>query len=164
VSGLIPGRTYTMSAKVAIATACGDISPWASTGATMRNWRMWSQSSKAADPANKRWRTLMVTFDARAATVTLGLNVLHSTMTSGVASIFWVDGVLVEEGTAVRDYFDGSMGVDYLWETGGSANLTRSYFYENRVERSYLIRTLLDENTPLGISSAVPQYAVLPTQ
>jgi hypothetical protein len=85
-------------------------------------------------------------------------------MTAGQPSIFWADGILVEEGTSVRDYFDGSMGADYLWETSGTANLTRSYFYENRVERSYLIRTLLDENTPLGITSAVPQYAVLPTQ
>jgi hypothetical protein len=32
------------------------------------------------------------------------------------------------------------------------------------VERSYLIRTLLTENVPLGISSGTPQYAVLPTQ
>jgi hypothetical protein len=92
------------------------------------------------------------------------MNVLHGTMTPGLASIFWVDGVLIEEGAAVRDYFDGSMGADYLWETGGTTNLTRSYYYENRVERSYLIRTLLDENTPLGISAAIPQYAVLPTQ
>jgi hypothetical protein len=161
VTGLIPGRRYTLSARVAIATGCGNLYAWCSTGAvriTRNDFRT------AKTDANRRWRVLTMTFDATQSTVSLGIDVSKSTMAAGVASIFWTDGVLVEEGTAVRDYFDGSMGADYLWETGGSANLTRSYFYENRVERSYLIRTLLDENTPLGISSAVPQYAVLPTQ
>jgi hypothetical protein len=105
-----------------------------------------------------------VTFDVSASTTTLGLFVDRTTMAAGQSSIFWFDGVLVEEGAAVRPYFDGSMGADYLWEASGTANLTRSYYYENYTERSYLIRTLLDENTPLGITSAVPQYAVLPTQ
>jgi hypothetical protein len=85
-------------------------------------------------------------------------------MVAGQPSIFWADAVLIEEGTAIRPYFDGSMGSDYLWEQGGSANLSRSYFYEDYVERSYLIRTLLAENVPLGITTAVPQYAVLPIQ
>jgi hypothetical protein len=56
------------------------------------------------------------------------------------------------------------MGEDYLWEQGGSANLARSYYYENYIERSYLIQTLLEENVPLGITANTPQYAVLPTQ
>jgi hypothetical protein len=164
VSGLIPGRTYTFSAKVAIAQGCGAIAPWAGAGSTQHASKTWAQAANAIDPGNKRWRTMMVTFTPTTSTLYLGMNVLHGTMTPGLASIFWVDGVLIEEGAAVRDYFDGSMGADYLWETGGTTNLTRSYYYENRVERSYLIRTLLDENTPLGISAAIPQYAVLPTQ
>jgi hypothetical protein len=164
VNGLIPGRTYTMSARVAIAQGCGDITPWSGTGSTQTTSAKWTQSANRTDPANKRWRTMYVTFTTPSSSLYVGMNVLKSTMPSGTASIFWVDGVLVEEGTAIRDYFDGSMGEDYLWEQGGSPNLTRSYFYENYVERSYLIKTLLEENVPLGITSAVPQYAVLPTQ
>jgi hypothetical protein len=164
VTGLIPGRTYTMSARVAIAQGCGDIAPWSGTGSVQTASAKWTQSAKRADPKNKRWRTMYVTFTASVSSLYVGLNVLKSTMTPGTASIFWADGVLVEEGSAVRDYFDGSFGSDYLWEQGGSPNLARSYFYENYVERSYLIRTLLAENVPLGITAAVPQYAVLPTQ
>jgi hypothetical protein len=164
VTGLIPGRTYTMSARVAIAQGCGDIAPWSGTGSVKLGSVKWTQAANRTDPAKKRWRTMYITFTTPSSSLYIGMNVLKSTMTSGTASIFWVDGVLVEEGTAVRSYFDGSMGEDYLWEQGGSPNLARSYFYENYVERSYLIRTLLEENVPLGITAAVPQYAVLPTQ
>jgi hypothetical protein len=163
ITGLIPGRRYTMSARVAVAQSCGDVYAWSSGSSSTLVNRVSFRSAKP-DPSNKRWRTVWVTFDAKASTVWMGFSVSRSTMTAGQPSIFWADGVLVEEGGAVRPYFDGSMGADYLWETSGTANLARSYYYENYTERSYLIRTLLDENTPLGITSAVPQYAVLPTQ
>jgi hypothetical protein len=162
LNGLIPGRRYTASMRVAVAQGCGDVTPYASNNATLVN-RISYRSAKP-DPSNKRWRTVWVTFDVSASTTTLGLFVDRTTMAAGQSSIFWFDGILVEEGAAVRPYFDGSMGADYLWEASGTANLTRSYYYENYTERSYLIRTLLDENTPLGITSSVPQYAVLPTQ
>uniref|UniRef100_A0AAU3I9J6 CBM-cenC domain-containing protein n=1 Tax=Streptomyces sp. NBC_01393 TaxID=2903851 RepID=A0AAU3I9J6_9ACTN len=117
-----------------------------------------------ADPSLRKWRVVSATFDAASANAVLRLLVNRATMSAGQPSIFWVDGVLIEEGTSVRTYFDGSMGSDYLWEQGGSANLARAYFYQDYTERSYLIRTLLAENVPLGITAAVPQYAVLPTQ
>jgi hypothetical protein len=164
VSGLIPGRQYVMSARVAIAQGCGDVAPWSGGGSVQGQKVSWRNAGEFTDPAKQRWRTVSVTFTANASSVSVGVNVLKSTMAAGVASIFWVDGMLVEEGESVRPYFDGSMGTDYLWESGGSANLSRSYFYENRIERGYLVQTLLDENTPLGITAAVPQYAVLPTQ
>jgi hypothetical protein len=163
VKGLIPGRRYTMSARVAIAQGCGNVYPWSSTNSTKMVWRM-SFDPAAPEPATPKWRTVWVTFDATASTVSMGLNVARSTMMPGTPSLFWTDGVLVEEGSSPREYFDGSMGEDYLWESGGSPNLTRSYYYENYTERSYLVSTLLEENVPLGITSAVPQYAVLPTQ
>jgi hypothetical protein len=163
ITGLIPGRRYTMSARLAIAQSCGNVYAWTGSSSSTMIERV-SFSSATPDPSNPRWRTVWVTFDANVSSMYMGFNVARSTMTAGQPSIFWADGILVEEGAAVRPYFDGSMGADYLWETSGTANLTRSYYYENRVERSYLIRTLLDENTPLGITAAIPQYAVLPTQ
>lgn len=162
VSGMIPGRTYTMSAKVSIAIGCGDITPWSGTGTVQVRNAQWTQAANALDPDDPRWRTLHVTFTTAAPSAYLGLNVLHGTMPAGIASMFWVDGVLVEEGETVRDYFDGSTGDGYLWEASGVPNLTRSYFYENRVERSFLVQTLLTENVPLGITASAPKYAVLP--
>lgn len=163
ITGLIPGRRYTMSAKVAVAQNCGEVWPWTdSSNATTVHSNGFR--SAPADPKAPRWRTVQVTFDAVYSAVWVGVNALKATMTAGQSSIFWVDAVLVEEGESARDYFDGSMGDDYLWEQGGTANLTRSYYYENYTERSYLVRTLLEENVPLGITCAVPQYAVLPSQ
>jgi hypothetical protein len=163
VTGLIPGRRYTMSAYAYQAQYCGRTYAWTSgSSSTLVDRNTFDTATP--DPRNKRWRRLWVTFTANIDTVWMGFSVPYDKMTPNQPSIFWVDGVLVEEGDSVRPYFDGSMGADYLWETGGTTNLARSYYYENRVERSYLIRTLLDENTPLGISAAIPQYAVLPTQ
>jgi hypothetical protein len=163
IPGLVPGRRYTMSARVAIAQDCGTVYPWCnSSNGTLVSRVNFTQA--VPDPANRRWRTVHMTFDAKATTVSVGINVTKSSMPAGKTSIFWADAVLVEEGSSVRPYFDGSMGADYLWEAAGTTNLTRSYFYENRVERGYLVQTLLDENTPLGISAAAPRYAVLPNQ
>lgn len=163
VSGLIPGNTYTMSARISIAVGCGDV--YALSGdSTSTQIAQTSYRLAQPDPTNARWRVVTVTFQAIAPTVNLGWNVLKTTMSAGTPSIFWTDGVLIEAGSSARPYFDGGMGEDYLWESGGSDNQSRSYYYENRVERSYLVQTLLDENTPLGITSAVPLYAVLPTQ
>jgi hypothetical protein len=164
ITGLIPGRTYNLSARVATAQGCGDVTPWVGNGAAYKASQTWRQAVDSVDPDDQRWRTIWVSFTAITSSVSVGFNVVASTMSAGLSSIFWVDGVLTEEGDTARPYFDGSMGDDYLWETGGTVNATRSYFYENRVERSYLIRTLLTENVPLGISSGTPQYAVLPTQ
>lgn len=162
VSGLLPGRTYTMSAKVSVAIGCGDIAPWSGTGTMQVHNTQWTQAANALDPDDPHWRTLHVTFTTAASSVSLGLNVLHGTMTPSTSSMFWVDGVLVEEGETVRDYFDGSTGDGYLWEATGVPNLTRSYYYQNRVERSFLVQTLLSENVPLGIAANAPKYAVLP--
>jgi len=58
-------------------------------------------------------------------------------------------------------YFDGSSGSDYIW--GGAANASASFYYPDRVNRSYLISQLLEENCPLGVIPGVPQFGVLPT-
>lgn len=162
VTGLVPGRRYTLSARVAVAQSCGDVYAWNSlSDATLTARTTYAKAVK--DPAQPRWRTVSVTFNASKSTAWLGLSVSRPTMTPGQPSIFWADAILVEEGASARPYFDGSMGADYLWETGGTANLTRSYYYENRAERGYLLRTLLDENVPLGITAGTPRYAVLTT-
>jgi hypothetical protein len=45
VSGLIPGRTYTMSARVAIAQGCGDITPWSGTGSVQTDAVKWTKAA-----------------------------------------------------------------------------------------------------------------------
>lgn len=71
--------------------------------------------------------------------------------------------ILVEEGTELGEYFDGSDGDDYLWEQGGVPGATRSYYYPDRVMRHYVLVRTLQENVAMGIVVADPVYAVLPS-
>lgn len=108
------------------------------------------------DEIDGMWRRVSLVWDAGSSTETLHLE-------STAPGSFWVDQVLVEEGDTLRDYFDGSFGDDYLWEAGGTAHLSRSYYYSQRGDKSYLVQTLLDENTPVGITAAEPLFAVPPS-
>lgn len=70
--------------------------------------------------------------------------------------------ILVEEGTTLRDYFDGNSGADYLWEQGGVAGSTRSYYYPDRLMRHAVLVRNLAENVALGMTVETPQYAIFP--
>lgn len=71
---------------------------------------------------------------------------------------------LVEMSPEPGEYFDGSFGVDYLWEQGKAEGSGTSFWYPKRIERSYLIQQLLAENCPLGVLPGTPDFGVLPTQ
>ena len=77
---------------------------------------------------------------------------------------FWVDAVLVEPGDTVGTYFDGSLGTDYSWETGGTAGLARSYYYDRQEVATGAVNTALAEHTPLGIVAAAPVFSQPYTQ
>jgi len=94
---------------------------------------------------NRAW----VVFTATATTV--GVTVAGSSVN--------VSKPLTEAGSIPRDYFDGSFGPDYLWEQGGVAPNTRSYYYEDRNDRHYVLVRTLQENVPVGVPVASPEYA-----
>lgn len=90
---------------------------------------------------------------------------------SGTATFTWLspytgtvyfDSCLVERGTVVKGVFDGDSGADYLWEQGGVSGSCRSYFYEDRAARHYVLVRLLGENVPLGVPVDSPEYALRP--
>lgn len=65
-------------------------------------------------------------------------------------------------GRTAGPYFDGGSGPDYLWQQGISGQNGASFFYEDYAARSYLLKQVLAENVALGVTPAVPQFAVLP--
>lgn len=79
-------------------------------------------------------------------------------------TLFWVTAVVVEPGDVLNPYFDGNSGPDALWETGGTAGLARSYYYNQYQYGQSIVTNTLAGNTPLGISYATPLYGVPPTQ
>jgi hypothetical protein len=76
---------------------------------------------------------------------------------------FWVDAVLVEEGDALLDYFDGDSGnPDYQWE--GTQGLTRSYHYPEYAVGKDTVDDILNRHIPVGLTPAAPLYITPPSQ
>lgn len=75
---------------------------------------------------------------------------------------FWVDAVLVEAGSALQPYFDGSFGSSAFWEVGGVAGLSRSYLAPESALSQAVIGQVLTQNVPLGISFATPAFGQPP--
>lgn len=119
------------------------------------------QSSMKVALTDGPWKRVYVRFVANSATQEIGVLTAPDPedSESTVASLFWVDSVMVEEGDHPLRYFDGSYGTDYLWEAKGAAGLTRSYHYAQIQDKHSVLQRLLEENTPVGISAREAEYA-----
>lgn len=105
------------------------------------------------------WTTISVTGIAPVSAAFCGL--LVEVLGTGAASEYhYVDEVLFEQTDTLLPYFDGSFGDDYLWETGGVAHNSRSYYYENRLDRGEAIIRALRNAVPHGIGVGAAQFAV----
>jgi len=95
------------------------------------------------------------------------LNVYPSGTWAG-GDLLTLTNVLLERASSFNAqpgaYFDGGSGIDYLWDASASVGTGPSYYYRDRVTRSYLLNRLLQENCPLGVIPPVPQFAVLPSE
>lgn len=116
-----------------------------------------------ADMPTGQWFLPNMIFTAQQSTVILSF---QSLVGSDVAypTHFWVDAILVEAGEDLLGYFDGASGTDYSWEGGGTAGLTRSYYYQRQEVASGAVTTALAQHTPLGILAATPVYSQPYTQ
>lgn len=109
------------------------------------------------------WIRISCIFTAAASTEVLSI-LSSSGSDVSYPTHFWVDGILAEQGEVVGTYFDGGFGVNYSWETGGTAGLTRSYYYNNMSARAQALLNVLAKHVPLGISYATPRYSIPYTQ
>jgi hypothetical protein len=113
--------------------------------------------------ASGQWYNPVFTFVAQASTVQLYWTAVTG---SGVTypTTFWVDAITIEHGEVTEGYFDGSFGTDYYWETGGTAGLARSYYYQRYESSVGSVETVLTQHTPQGIIANTPSYFVPYTQ
>lgn len=69
------------------------------------------------------------------------------------ASNWWLDAALFEKGDQLLPYFDGAnspngVAADAMWETGGTAHLSRSYYYRQyAAKRTRLNQMLVGTDT-----------------
>lgn len=118
------------------------------------------------DMTSGTWYNPTFTFVAEYSTVQLYFQPIIDTTTFTSPVTLNVDAVMVEPTDIAGTYFDGgfSPSTDYMWETGGTAGLARSYYYQRYGPASASVATVLNEATPLGISHATPLFATPPTQ
>lgn len=159
LTDLLPGRTYTVSFKVTQELGCAPV--WVIVDG---NYVM-ETTDGVVDAANNRWVTIWATFQATATSHTIGLAIRPQDKTAGVTNKFEFTGVLGEEAHGPGVYFDGEDGDDFLYESGvGATKNARSFYYEDRVDRAFLLVQLLAENTPLGVLAGTPIYGTVPTR
>ena len=150
VTSLVIGRKYIASVWVFVPTGSPDV----------RLSVFGLASSQYTGGIKNQWVRRSVVFTATATTH----YVMVDTPTPTAGNTCYIDGLMVEAGETLRDYFDGSFGPDYLWETAGVAHNARSYFYLNRAERYATVKRIIEQNVPLGIGVADPKFAVLPVE
>lgn len=85
--------------------------------------------------------------------------VMVTILAAGAAEIHWVDSVLMESGTMLLDYFDGSSYSaegEYMWDQAvGTPGNARSHFYSRRLIKNYRLNTRLVEFLPAGSTYAL---------
>lgn len=159
LTDLLPGRTYTVSWRITKEVNCAPIHVLVDNAYGM------DDEGGFDDSVNDRWNVIWATFTATATSHAVGLAIRPQDKAAGITNTFYFTAVLAEEAFGPRDYFDGEDGSDYLYEAGVALTKNaRSFFYEDRVNRSYLLRQLLDENSPLGVIPGTPKYGVVPSQ
>jgi len=111
-----------------------------------------------SDMPTGQWFMPSTTFTAQQSTVVLSFQPIVGSDIAYPAN-FWLDALLVEAGETLAAYFDGASGTDYSWETGGTAGLTRSYYYQRQQVATGAVTTALAEHAPLGITATTPVFS-----
>ena len=75
-------------------------------------------------------------------------------------SNFLIRNVMIERGTEVKPFFNGSTNSDTVW--GGTAGASMSFLYKDRVARYAALQRILEKNVPMGIGVGDPQFGILP--
>jgi hypothetical protein len=118
------------------------------------------------DASNRQWVRLQVPFvlgptgefNADVPVPIFEINSVWDGVTSPLPAgdVFEAIAFQVERGSVATEYFDGSLGPDYLWE--GTAHISRSHYYEGYLTGSNRIDDVVAEYIPFGVPFEV-QYA-----
>lgn len=155
VQGLKVGHTYTISAWVKQGPNCPDIymdfrdsNSLGVTGAS-------TNSTKITNPEriDGNWTRIQTTYTVPPT----GLSEYYFFFyvkfpdLSHAPFSYWIDSIMVEESDTYQGYFDGGYAsADYKWESGGAANLSRSYYYKDYNNKFLRLNQALPSVLPVG--------------
>lgn len=160
LSGLVLGDTYTASGYFLAVSSNIDYF-WLGVGNTSPLTLVGTVSNGGAAMPATEWQRVSLSFVAPASTVQL---VAGPALLSGTANMeFNVDCVMVAPGDVLTDYGDGNSD-GWIWEQGGTAGNSPSFYYERQNAGSQAVQQVLSQHTPLGLAAYDPIYAVLPAQ
>ena len=172
IADLITGHTYIASAYVqvgpgfenvvmSIASASTTILSSGGTGYDYGTYDSgpYGGSNPTADITQSVWYRISCFFVATADSHTLVIS-SAAALDISYPTHMWIDAVLVEDGELLQFYFDGSFGGNYTWE--GTANKSRSYYYDQMAVKQNAVLNVLEGHVPLGIEYDTPLYSTPP--
>jgi len=157
IQGLKIGHTYTITAWIRQGTNCPDVYMDFKDSNVLGLDAISTNTTKITDPENidGNWTRIQTTYTVPPNGLTeyyMYFYVKFPDLAHAPFS-FWVDSLMVEEATNYQGYFDGGFAsADYKWESGGTANLSRSYFYKDYNNKFLRLNRALSLVTPIGES------------
>lgn len=153
VQTLQVGRTYTISALVKQGSGCPDVfmNFYDSNFQGVEN--VSTNSFKSSSTVNG-WTQISTTFTVPPSGLpnySFYFFVKYSDYVNQPVFYFSVDSILVEESVSPGTFFDGSFAsADYQWESGGSVNNSRAYYYKDYINKLLRLENALSSVLPVG--------------
>lgn len=157
VQGLKIGHTYTITAWVRQGANCPDVYMDFKDSNGRGLDSVSTNSMKITNPENVdgNWTRIQTTYTVPPNGLTEYYMYFYAKFPDLVHAPFsyWIDSLMVEEATNYLGYFDGGFAsADYKWESGGTANNTRSYYYKDYNNKFLRLNRALASVTPIGES------------
>lgn len=161
ITGLIPGNTYTVSAWVKPGFGCPNIFMKCFNPNYDFAFIVDLNTIRANYPDLTKpngWVRMFSSFTVPPngpGDYELSLEVHFADAKVAAPFDYWVDSVLVEEGTVMGDYFDGNFSsADYQYEKQGSTE-SRSYYYKDLTNKLSRVNRIIPQYTPVGTTANV---------
>lgn len=157
IQGLKVGHTYTLTAWIKQGPNCPDVLMDFRDSNSLGLAGVSINSTKITNPENTDgyWTRFQVTYTVPPTGLSeyfLFFYVTFGTINQAPFS-FWVDSIMLEEAVDYQGYFDGGYAsADYKWESGGAANLSRSYYYKDYNNKFLRLNSALPNVLPVGES------------
>lgn len=153
IQGLKPGHTYTLSAWIQQSRSCPDVFMNFYDANFVGVTSISTNAVKATNTVNG-WTRISTTYTVPPtglADYSMYFYVKYSDYLLHPTFSFWVDSILLEESDSLGDFFDGGFSsTDYQWESGGLANLSRSYYYKNYSNKLTRLNKAISSVLPVG--------------
>jgi hypothetical protein len=156
VQGLKIGHTYTITAWIKQSSGCPDVYMDFRDSNSLGITGLSTNSTKITNPerVDGTWTRLQTTYTVPPT----GLSeyyfffYVYLRDTNLAPFSFWVDSIMVEESIApYGGYFDGGFAsADYQWESGGTANNCRSYYYQDYNNKLLRLQKAMPSVLPVG--------------